>query len=263
MLHLDLADHYRSGSSRIHRLDPRVKIGGVLVFILIVSVLDPLRHGSWLSLALLFVATLLVSKAAGLGAGYAFKRSYLALPFVLGAAALPFTVRGTVLAEVGGWEISREGTIWLLGIFAKSWVSVQIAILLSVLTPFPDMLWALRSMRVPKPLLSIVAFMYRYLFVLLDEALRLRRARAARCAVGAQRAGGGLLWRGRVAGGLVGNLMLRSFERSERIYNAMLARSYTGELLTFGRPAVASEDVYLLAAWFSFLILALVIAFMF
>ena len=70
-------------------------------------------------------------------------------------------------------------------------------------------------------------------------------------------------WRGRVAGGLVGNLMLRSFERSERIYNAMLARSYTGELLTFGRPAVASEDVYLLAAWFSFLILALVIAFMF
>ena len=58
----------------------------------------------------------------------------------------------------------------------------------------------------------------------------------------------------------MGNLMLRSFERSERIYNAMLARGFTGELKTFGRPAVAGEDIYLLAAWVSFLILAMGVA---
>lgn len=263
MLHLDLADHYRSGSSRIHLLDARVKLSAALSFILIVSLINPLRLGGWFALALLFLSTLLVSGASGLGTGYAFRRSYLALPFVLGALALPFTVRGTPVAEVAGWVISREGTIRLFGIFAKSWISLQIAILLSVVTPFPDMLWALRALRVPKPLVSIVAFMYRYLFVLMDEALRLRRARSARCAQGGQRAGGGLLWRGRVAGGLVGNLMLRSFERSERIYNAMLARGFTGELKTFGRPAVAGEDMYLLAAWVSFLVLALVAAFSF
>ena len=263
MLHLDLADHYRSGSSRIHLLDARVKLGAALSFILIVSLLNPLRIGSWFALPLLFFSTLFISSAAGLGTGYALRRSYLALPFVLGALALPFTVHGTPLAEVAGWVISREGTIRLLGIFAKSWVSVQIAILLSVVTPFPDMLWALRALRVPKPLVSIVSFMYRYLFVLMDEALRLRRARAARCAQGGQRAGRSLLWRGRVAGGLVGNLMLRSFERSERIYNAMLARGFTGELKTFGRPAVGGEDFYLLAAWVSFLILTLVVAFSF
>jgi len=263
VLHLDLADHYRRGSSRIHLLDARVKLGAALSFILVVSLLNPLRIGSWFALPLLFFSTLFISSAAGLGTGYALRRSYLALPFVLGALALPFTVPGTPLAEVSGWVISREGTIRLLGIFAKSWVSVQIAILLSVVTPFPDMLWALRALRFPKPLVSIVSFMYRYLFVLLDEALRLRRARAARCAQGGQRAGGSLLWRGRVAGGLVGNLLLRSFERSERIYNAMQARGFTGELKMFGRPAVAGEDVYLLAAWVSFLILTLVVAFSF
>lgn len=260
MLHLDLADHYKSGSSRMHRLDARVKLSAALSFILIVSLINPLRLGSWFALALLFLSTLLISAFSGLGAGYALRRSYIALPFVLGALALPVTVRGTPVGELGGWVISFEGTMRLFGVFAKSWVSVQIAILLSVVTPFPDMLRALRALRVPKPLVSIVAFMYRYLFVLMDEALRLRRARAARCAQGEQPAGGGLLWRGRVAGGLVGNLMLRSFERSERIYNAMLARGFTGELKTFGRPAVAGEDIYLLAAWVSFLIFTVVVS---
>lgn len=244
-------------------LDARVKLSAALTFILAVSLITPLRLGGWFALGLLFLSTLLLSGASGLGAGYALRRSYIALPFVLGALALPFTVRGAPLAEVAGWVISREGTVRLLGICAKSWVSVQIAILLSVVTPFPDMLWALRALRVPKPLVNIVSFMYRYLFVLMDEALRLRRARLARCAQGGQRAGGGLLWRGQVAGGMVGNLMLRSFERSERIYNAMLARGFTGELMTFGRPVVVGEDIYLLGAWVSFLILAMVIAFSF
>ena len=138
MLHLDLADHYKSGSSRMHRLDARVKLSAALSFILIVSLINPLRLGSWFALALLFLSTLLISGFSGLGAGYALKRSYIALPFVLGALALPVTVRGTPLGELGGWVITFEGTMRLLGVFAKSWVSVQIAILLSVVTPFPD-----------------------------------------------------------------------------------------------------------------------------
>jgi cobalt/nickel transport system permease protein len=85
--------------------------------------------------------------------------------------------------------------------------------------------------------------MYRYLFVLADEAGRLLRARASRsAAIANQRAGSTWLWRGRVAGFMVGSLMLRSFERSERIYHAMAARGYSGELRNFTVHRFGTRD---------------------
>ena len=75
--------------------------------------------------------------------------------------------------------------------------------------------------------------MWRYLFVLVDEVMRLMRAREARSGHPAERVGrigGSLAWRARVTGGMAGNLMLRSFDRSERIYAAMASRGYDGEV---------------------------------
>jgi cobalt/nickel transport system permease protein len=160
----------------------------------------------------------------------------VALPFALAALALPFTVPGETIGHVPwvGWQITLEGVVRAGSIVAKSWVSVQIALLLVMTTTLPDLLWALRSLRVPEPLVAITSFMYRYLYVLADEAGRLLRARASRsAAIAGQRAGSTWLWRGRVAGFMVGSLMLRSFERSERIYHAMAARGYSGELRNF------------------------------
>ena len=75
--------------------------------------------------------------------------------------------------------------------------------------------------------------MYRYAFVLSDEVLRLLRARKSRSAqLGDRKAGGSIPWRARVAGNMAGQLFLRSYERSDRVYNAMLARGYKGEFLT-------------------------------
>jgi len=86
---------------------------------------------------------------------------------------------------------------------------------------------------VPSILTTIIAFLYRYLFVLVDEVFRLLRAREARSAAEAgARSGGSVVWRARVAGNMAGQLFLRSYERSDRVYNAMLARGYTGHLLT-------------------------------
>ena len=79
------------------------------------------------------------------------------------------------------------------------------AILLVTVTPFSDLLWGLRALHVPQPLIAIVGFMYRYLFVLADEVLRMVRARAARSATApGRRSGGSLWWRGKVAGRMVG-----------------------------------------------------------
>jgi cobalt/nickel transport system permease protein len=115
-------------------------------------------------------------------------------------------------------------------------------------TPLPDLLWALRKLHVPDILVAIVSFMYRYLFVMLDEAARLMRARASRSAARTgHRAGQTVLWRGRVVGYMVGSLMLRSFERSERIYQAMAARGYAGELRHVGTHHFSPRDWWVMA----------------
>ena len=106
------------------------------------------------------------------------------------------------------------------------------AILLTATTPFPDLAHALRHLRIPPILITLVSFMYRYLFVLSDEVLRLLRARAARSARIPGQKGSSVFWRARVAGNMAGQLFIRSYDRSDRIYNAMLARGYTGNILT-------------------------------
>lgn len=259
MLHIDLADHARQGSSRIHRLDPRIKVIGTFLFILVTTLLPA---GAWLSFALLFLSTLVVASQTGLGLTYALRRSFVALPFALAAITLPFTIPGPAFS-LGPLTLSAEGSIRFLSILIKSWLSVQMAIFMTVTTAFTDLLWALRELRVPRPLISIVSFMYRYMFVLADESLRLTRARAARSAVGAGRAGGSLIWRGKVAGGMVGNLALRAFERSERVYNAMLARGFQGELKTLTPPALTDLDRNTLVGWVTFLAMAGLIGFVF
>jgi cobalt/nickel transport system permease protein len=250
VLHINLADQHRRGSSLVHRLDPRIKLLSTLLFICLASLLPV---GAWVSFGLLFAATLVVARAAGLGTGFALRRSFVALPFALAAISLPFTVPGQALAHLGPLTVSAEGTVRFASILVKSWVSVQIAILLTFTTAFPDLLWGMRALRLPIPLVAIVSFMYRYLFVLADEALRLMRARAARAATGLGKTGGSLLWRGQVAGGMVGNLTLRAFERSERIHAAMAARGFQGEIKMLAPPAMTDSDRNALVGWVTFL----------
>jgi cobalt/nickel transport system permease protein len=70
-------------------------------------------------------------------------------------------------------------------------------------------------------------------------------------------------WRGRVAGGMVGNLALRAFERSERIYDAMLARGFQGEMKTLTPPVMTEADRYALAGWVTFLAMTALIGLVF
>jgi cobalt/nickel transport system permease protein len=102
----------------------------------------------------------------------------------------------------------------------------------------------MRSLRFPRILVAIVSFMWRYIFVLVDEAMRLSRARDARSAVQpGRKSGGSIPWRAKVVGGMAGNLFIRSYSRSERIYQAMEARGYQGELRTLASPHLHTYDV--------------------
>jgi cobalt/nickel transport system permease protein len=84
--------------------------------------------------------------------------------------------------------------------------------------------------------------------VLTDEVFRLIRARESRSAASTgKRAGGGVFWRAKVAGNMAGQLFLRSYERSDRIYNAMLSRGYSGHLYTLNPHEMKPGDYYVTA----------------
>ena len=244
-MHVNTFDRYMAGSSQIHKLDPRVKVVFTLLFI-VSNVLLP--DGSWLAFLAAWVVLLATNRTAHFRFGYLFKRSFIALPFALAAVAIIFTQPGAPLAS---WTwgsrtitVSDAGVVRFVSIVIRSWLSVQAAILLTATTQFPDLMHALRHLKVPAILISIISFMYRYLFVLVDEALRLLRAREARSArlVNDGKHGGTVLWRAKVTGSMAGQLFVRSFERSDKVYNAMLARGYRGQLLTMNPHIMTRPD---------------------
>lgn len=232
-----LQERYQAGDSPLHRLDPRVKLC-VTLLLIVGIVLTPVR--AWPAYPLIWVLVGTLAMAGGLGAWRVALRGSVALPFALAAVTLIFTVPGETLATVGGLRISDAGLARFVAVVLKSWLAVQVALLLSMSTHFTDLLWAMGALRVPGTLVAIIGFMYRYLFTLQDEAQRLIRARAARSAG----KGGGIVWRAQVAGGMIGNLFLRSYERSERVYLAMLARGYDGRLRRESPPPLTRRAVF-------------------
>jgi cobalt/nickel transport system permease protein len=250
----------------VHALDARIKFVLTLAYIFTCA-LAPL--GVWPVFILLFALILAVEILSDLGLRYVLARSALAAPFVLAALPLVFTIPGTPLASflLGPWQvtISAEGLERLAGIAVKSWLSVQAAIVMSGSMSFPELLTAMRAIRIPRLLVAIVSLMWRYLFILVDEALRLMRARAARSGQSDQpglRPGGGLLWRARVAGGMAGNLFLRGFERSDRIYMAMLSRGYDGDIRSLPLPPIRRVDWFVLVFGVALFALLLILAFL-
>lgn len=236
-------DPYHEGKSPVHHLDARIKLALVIAFIL-TTALTPV--GVWpvyiLLLALAFSAELI----SELGIGFYLRRALLSLPFVLAAVPVLFTVPGPALVELPlGLSISGPGVDRFISVALKSWISVQMAVLLASTTPFPDILSAMRAMHLPRLFVAIIGLMWRYLFVIVDETLRLIHAREARSAVSAipgMRPGGNLAWRAKVTGGMAGSLFLRSLERSDRIYMAMVSRGYNGEVRSLPHPEITLRE---------------------
>ena len=257
-MHSDVFDRYHDTESFIHRLDPRVKVAVTVAFILSNALLP---DGAWLAFGFAWLFLLFINALSNLGVGFTFKRSFVALPFALVAITVLFSIPGNSLTTFHFifWDltITDMGLLRFMSILVRSWLSVQMAIMLVAVARFPDIVHALEHLRVPTILTTIIAFLYRYLFVLVDEVFRLLRAREARSAAEAgSKSGGSVMWRAQVAGNMAGQLFLRSYERSDRVYNAMLARGYAGHLMTIN-PHVMKRVDYVTTALALFVILLL------
>jgi cobalt/nickel transport system permease protein len=157
---------------------------------------------------------------------FAFRRVLILSPFILTLClAVLWYDHSWHRVAIGAWSATvAGGTLTAVSITIKFVLGVLALTALTSTTPFSALLEAMRRLGVPRLLTMQLGFLYRYLFVLLDEAMRVRRGRdfrgAALAPVGRRLA---------AVGGIVGSLFVRTLERSDRIHLAMTARGYRGE----------------------------------
>lgn len=226
-------------SSAVHRLDPRAKVIGLLG-VTVVAVTTPL--GAWPTWVACAIVLATVAALAGVGPGTIWRRGRFLLPLVLFVAVfLPF-VRGGEQVEVGPLSLSQAGLAAFVAVSVKAVLGTVGAILLGATTTFPATLRALESLRLPRLFVLITGFVYRYLFVVVDEVQRMRAALAAR----------GYRPRTVLQAAAVGRvataLFLRTHARGERVYLAMLSRGYTGAVPALDRLRFGAVDAAFVAS---------------
>lgn len=238
-------ERYSELDSFVHRLDPRTKLIITVAFIVAVVTAPANRWQPFAAYLLLAGCLVLLSR---LPPSFVLKRSLLVLPFALVVASLlPFFKPGqalTVLA-IGPWSVSitREGLLALGAAVTRSWLSMLALVVLTASTRLDELLKGLEQMRMPRVMVLLISLTYRYIFVLADEMLRMKRARDSRSFAG------GRSWRLRTIGDMIGTLFLRSFERAERIHRAMSARGFQGQAAPHYRLQARAVDWGFGTAW--------------
>lgn len=224
--------------SPLHRLDTRAKLLVTLLFLIFVLSL-PLDNLA--GLILFFVYPIVSCAMAGISYGAVFKRSLFVLPFIIFIGIFNPILDRQVAFYVGGIEIT-EGWISFLSILIRGLISVQAVFILILTTGFYNLCRGMRCLGVPSLLTTQLLFVYRYILVLLQEALNMDRARAARSF-------GRKHYPFRMWGIFIGQLLIRTIERSEHIHRAMLARGFTGSIESNFRASWRTKETVFLVLW--------------
>jgi len=224
--------------SPVHRIDPRAKILATLVFIVCV-----VSMGRYELAALLpcFIFPVVMIASGGLPVRSLCFKILLVIPFALVVGIFNPLIDREILATVGSLQVSA-GWFSFASIVLRSALTVASALILVSLTGFPALCRGLLQLGMPKLFVAQLLFLYRYLFVLAEEAARLKLARDQRC-FGGQGAGIASF------GPMMGHLLLRSWERAERIYRAMLSRGFEGEFPHSGAGQFRTKDALFLMGW--------------
>ena len=220
-MHHLVIDRWSRGSSPLHDRDPRAKMAALLLFLVVLSTTPTSAQGAFAGYAVVLALAVYLARLPILG--------------LTGRAALilPFSATFALLTWWSGDSLRA------LALVEKSFLSGLAALLLVATTPLTGWTAALESWRVPRMLILVIQFVYRYLFVIAEQAQRMRWAALCR---GPQQHGF------RLAAGLVGVLFARSWQRADGIYHAMLARGFRGRFVPAApAPFRASDAVFLSA----------------
>ncbi len=228
-----------SGDSIIHRLDPRVKIVVALSFSVVVAVAN-----RFLVLTLALILSAFIVLLARVPAKELLRRLVPVNGFVLFLwIFLPFTVQGEPLFLIGPLVGTREGVLYAAQISVKSNAIVIMLIALVASTSIYALGHAMHELRVPKKIVYLFYFTYRYIHVIHREYLRLVHAVKIRGF-----SPGTNMHTYKTIAYLVGMLLVRSSDRAERVHQAMLCRGFRGTLYSLSEFSLTRTDVISLVA---------------
>jgi cobalt/nickel transport system permease protein len=232
----------------LQRFDPRAKLVGTLLLLLAASLLHSVA-----ALAVLYALTLVLAGASAIPVLGFVKRVWLFVPVFTMVVVLPATLSvvtpGDVILPLWTWNgeiegVTRQGLASALLLVSRVAVSVSLAVLLTLSTPWNQLLAALRSIRMPRFFVMTIAMAYRYIFVLLGSVTDMYEARKART-LGKQAHDRSAR---DFAAASAGVLFGRAAHMSEEVHQAMVARGYRGEVVTLLPFRMRPGDWVLLAA---------------
>jgi len=243
-------DKFAYLDSPIHRLDARVKLVATVVFTVFVLLL-PRQGVSVLLCYAIWPFALLV--LGNVPIRFVLRHILIVSPFIaVLALAMPFYSQAPVSIAFGpfAWT-TTSGWLRCAAIMGKFFVTMALLIALVSTTRFADLLAAMEKMGMPAVLVMQLGFLYRYIFVLIDRAHHMLRARAGRRLryLGPKRELA-------TAGAMVGSLLMHSIDTAGRVNIAMEARGFDGQFRTIRRMKMAGRDL-IFAAIFVFVILLL------
>ncbi|GCE30265.1 cobalt ECF transporter T component CbiQ [Dictyobacter alpinus] len=238
----------------LQRIDPRAKLAMFLILVLAASL-----SNSLIALACLYLVLLALARLSKVPFDFFIRRVWIGIPFFAGIVIIPsiFFTSGPRLFDIalGALHVGPSLSSLLSGavFVARVGVSVSLAILLILTTPWADILKSLRALHVPQIFVLLLSMTYRYIFLFLHSANGMFEARKSRT-VGRS---SGQEQRGWVSGSM-SHLMNRSFKMSNDVYAAMAARGFKGEVRSYNAYTMTQQDWL---ALFISCILALIIFF--
>lgn len=227
-------DRFAHMKSPVHAWDPRVKIPGLLIMAFTLGMLKDIRLaaiGLGFSVGLVAISRIPIPFVL-----HRLKWVLIFLaPFIL---IMPITVPGRDIWGYSFISVSYEGVSLASLILLKALSIVLLIFPMFGTAPFHTSMKALQNLKIPVRFVQIILFTYRYIFVFFEEIRRMSNAARTRGFEARTR------WHTfRTLGNFIGVLLVRSFERTERLYNAMISRGYTGELVTLSNFSMTLRDI--------------------
>jgi cobalt/nickel transport system permease protein len=211
---------YLPGTSPLHRARPQCKIAASVAFVL--AVVATPREAFW-AFGVYALALAGLAAVGRVPLAFLARRLVIELPFLAFAVFLPVVGQGERV-EVLGVPLAVGGLWAAWNIVAKGTLGVAASAIVAATTPVAELLGGLERLRLPRALTTIAGFMIRYADVIADEVRRMRVARISRGHDPRW------IWQARAIASSAGTLFIRSYERGERVYLAMVSRGYAGSM---------------------------------
>lgn len=227
----------------VHRIDPRSKIFVTIFFIFITVSFPKYELSGMLPLIIYPVVIMSLGRIPLENIGL---KILAVSPFAIAIGiANPF-IDQQIIMNIGNLGISG-GTVSFISILIKFFLTVGTALTLIATTGFETMCAGLIRFKIPRVFAVQLLFMYRYIFVMFDEALRMIRSHSLRSFSTYPDI--------KIIGSLIGQLLLRSLNRAERIHNAMISRGFDGEIRIMKTMKMRPADYSYMILWCMFFFL--------